>query len=279
MMAEQPGLADVRKAVRVDPGKASKFKLSGVGTKDRELFADKTDAEASLADDVHVIDELQDAMFASKCGALLVVLQGIDTAGKDGTTKAVFALTSPLGVRVQPFGRPSDLELMHDYLWRAHAAVPQLGHIGVFNRSHYEDVLVVKVRGMKPKDVIEQRYEQINQFEKMLCENGVRILKCMLHISKDEQKIRLQERLDEPRKRWKFNAGDLEDRKLWDDFQDAYETVVRRTSTPWAPWHVVPSDSKSRRNAIIARLVRAELEDIDPKYPEMDWKPSDFVIE
>ncbi len=278
-MAEQPGLADVRKAVRVDPGKASKFKLSGVGTKDRELFADKTDAEASLADDVHVIDELQDAMFASKCGALLVVLQGIDTAGKDGTTKAVFALTSPLGVRVQPFGRPSDLELMHDYLWRAHAAVPQLGHIGVFNRSHYEDVLVVKVRGMKPKDVIEQRYEQINQFEKMLCENGVRILKCMLHISKDEQKIRLQERLDEPRKRWKFNAGDLEDRKLWDDFQDAYETVVRRTSTPWAPWHVVPSDSKSRRNAIIARLVRAELEDIDPKYPEMDWKPSDFVIE
>jgi len=278
-MADQPDLKTVRSAVRVNPDKAEKFKLSDVSTEDGEFFPDKESAAASLLEDAQAIDELQDIMFASKCAALLLVLQGIDTSGKDGTTKSVFGLTSPLGVRVQPFGRPSELELMHDYLWRAHRAVPQLGHIGVFNRSHYEDVLVVKVRKMKPKEVIEQRYEQINQFEKMLTENGVRVLKCMLHVSKDEQKKRLQERLDVPKKRWKFNAGDLEDRKLWDDYQDAYETMIRRTSTEWAPWHVVPADSKTRRNAIVARLVHAELADLDPKYPEVDWKPSDFKIE
>lgn len=278
-MADQPGMDEVREAVRVDPGQAAKFRLAGALPEDRDLFPDKEVAEASLLEDARAIDELQDTMFASKCGALLVVLQGIDTAGKDGTTKAVFEFTSPLGVRVQPFGRPSELELAHDFLWRAHRAVPQLGHIGVFNRSHYEDVLVVKVRKMKPKEVIEQRYEQINQFEKMLTENGVRVLKCMLHISKEEQATRLQERLDIPKKRWKFNAGDLEDRKMWDEFQDAYETMIRQTSTAWAPWHVVPSDSKTRRNAIVARLVRAELTDMDPKYPEFDWKPSDFKFE
>ena len=145
-----------------------------------------------------------------------------------------------LGVSVHAFGPPSKLELEHDYLWRVHAACPRRGTIGIFNRSHYEDVLIGKVRKLAPEEVIEQRYEQINAFEKMLVENGTTVLKFMLHISKDEQKERLQERLDDPTKHWKFNPGDLEDREHWDDYQDAYETMLHRCSTEWAPWHVVP---------------------------------------
>ena len=207
-----------------------------------------------------------------------MVLQGIDTAGKSGTMRSVFAYTSPLGLQVAAFKKPTDLELSHDYLWRVHQVVPRKGYIGIFDRSHYEDVLVVKVRGFAPKDDIEKRYEQINQFEKHLTENGTKILKFMLHISPETQAERLKSRLDEPHKRWKFNPGDLEDRKLWPDFMDAYDDMVERCSTDHAPWYVIPSDSKSRRNAMIARIVRGALEDMDPQYPDPGWNAADYDI-
>src|SRR5215212_55135 len=185
--------------------------------------------------------------------SLLVILQGMDTSGKDGTIRAVFNATGPLGVHVRAFRQPSEEERAHDFLWRVHHACPPRGTIGIFNRSHYEDVLVVKVRQLASTAVIEARYEQINAFEKMLVENGTTILKFMLHISKEEQAERLQERLDDPKKNWKFSPGDLDDRERWDDFQAAYETMLHRCSTRWAPWHVVPADRKWVRNAVIAR--------------------------
>ena len=207
-----------------------------------------------------------------------VLLQGIDTAGKDGTVRGVFNECGPLGVNVTAFGKPSEEELAHDYLWRVHKAVPKKGVIGVFNRSHYEDVLVVKVRGLAPAASIEQRYDQINAFEKHLTENGVVILKFMLHISKQEQRERLQERLERPDKHWKFNPNDLEDRKLWDRFETAYEAMLARCSTSCAPWRVVPADKKWRRNAIIATVVKHTLQEMAPDYPPADFDPSEFKV-
>jgi len=268
-------LKSIDDSILVAPGaKSGLSKRDTVG----DLFADKAEGAASLKEDADAIDALQDRLWAEGARALLVVLQGIDTSGKDGTVRGVFGKCGPLGVNVTPFGRPTEYELAHDYLWRIHAATPKKGMIGVFNRSHYEDVLVGKVRKLARKENIERRYEQINAFEKHLTENGVVILKFMLHISKDEQRERLQERLDAAEKRWKFNPGDLEDRALWDDYQDAYETMLDRCSTEHAPWRVVPADKKWRRNAIIAAVVRAKLEEMDPQYPKPDWKPSDFQI-
>ena len=278
-MADQPSIDDVVNSTLVNPAATHDFALSKRTTRSEDLFEQKEDAKESLEADAHVIDDLQDALFAAQCGSLLVVLQGIDTAGKDGTTKAVFKYTSPLGVRVHPFGKPSSLELAHDYLWRVHQVAPRNGHIAVFNRSHYEDVLVVKVRDLAPKERVEERYDQINQFEKHLVENGTRVLKLMLHISREEQGERLRERLEVPRKRWKFNPADLEDRAHWDDYQNAYETMLRRCSTPWAPWYVVPSDSRTRRAAVAARLIRRELEGMAPEYPETEYRPEQFKID
>lgn len=272
-----PDWKKIDDAVRVKPG--AKVKIADLDTLRADLFDDKKEAEKLVAEHALEINTLQDRLFAERKRALLVVLQGIDTSGKDGTVRGVFNATGPLGVNVTPFGRPTDEELAHDYLWRIHAAIPKRGFIGIFNRSHYEDVLVGRVRKLAPEDAIEARYEQINAFEKHLTENGVTILKFMLHISKDEQKKRLQERLDEPEKRWKWNAGDLEDRKLWDEYQSAYEAVLRRTSTAHAPWRVVPADKKWRRNAVIATIVRGTLEALDPQYPTFDWKPTDFTID
>ncbi|MDX2236049.1 MAG: polyphosphate kinase 2 family protein [Hyphomonadaceae bacterium] len=262
--------------IRVNPG--DKPKLSGRDAVRADLFPDRAAAEAHTADCAAAIDRLQDTLWAEKSRALLVVLQGIDTSGKDGTVRGVFNACGPLGVQVTAFGRPSELELAHDYLWRVHQAVPRKGMIGVFNRSHYEDVLVVKVHGLAPAAAIAQRYAQINAFEKHLSENGTTILKFMLHISKDEQKERLQERLDDPEKNWKFNPGDLDDRAKWADFERAYEVALAKCSTEHAPWRIVPADKKWRRNAIIATIVRGVLEDMAPAYPAADWKPSDFKI-
>jgi PPK2 family polyphosphate:nucleotide phosphotransferase len=270
------GWKKIDEAVRVAPD--AKVKIASLDTLRADLFPDKSDAEKQVAEDAAAINVLQDRLFAEGKRALLVVLQGMDTSGKDGTVRGVFNETGPLGVVVTPFGRPSEEELAHDYLWRVHAVTPKKGFIGIFNRSHYEDVLVVKVRKFASAEAIEQRYEQINAFEKHLTENGVTILKFMLHISKEEQAKRLQERLDKPEKRWKWNASDLEDRNLWGDFQTAYETMLRRTSTNHAPWRVVPADKKWRRNAIISSIARGALEELDPQYPTFDWKPSDFVI-
>lgn len=277
-MSDQPSFKDVKAATLANSKAKKSLLLSDFATRDDKLFEHKKDAKASLEKDALAINELQDAMFAEKQQALLIVMQGMDTSGKDGAIKDAFQYSTPLGVHVHAFGKPTETELAHDYLWRLHARTPRKGHIAVFNRSQYEDVLVVKVRKLAPADEIERRYEQINQFEKHLAENGTRVLKLMLHISKEEQGERLAERLEVPHKRWKFNPGDLEDRKLWDDFQAAYEVVLQRCSTPHAPWHVVPADSRSRRDAIVARLIRAELEAMKPKYPDPGYRQGQFEI-
>ncbi|MHB2170190.1 polyphosphate kinase 2 family protein [Alsobacter sp. R-9] len=261
----------------VTPGKG--VKLADIDPRDDSSFENEEWARAQLAEDVVKIDALQDRLYAEGQRALLVILQGMDTSGKDGTIRGVFNQTGPLGVGVTAFRAPSEEERGHDFLWRAHRVVPRRGTIGIFNRSHYEDVLVVKVRRLAPAKDVEKRYDQINAFEKMLSENGTTILKFMLHISKKEQKERLQERLDDPTKHWKFNPSDLDDRKLWDDYQKAYETMLEKCSTDHAPWHVIPADRKWARNALIARIVRSTLEEMDPKYPKVSWDPKSFRIE
>jgi PPK2 family polyphosphate:nucleotide phosphotransferase len=263
--------------IRVKPGDA-------VRLKDRDasrdhLFPEREAAEAASAANALAINDLQDRLFAERTRALLVVLQGIDTAGKDGSVRGVFNACGPLGVCVTAFGKPTDAELAHDYLWRVHQAAPKKGVIGVFNRSHYEDVLVVKVRKLAPAKAIEQRYDQINAFEKYLVENDTVVLKFMLHLSKDEQKKRLEERLSDPSKHWKFNPADLEDRKLWKQYESAYETAVERCSTAHAPWRIVPAEKKWRRNAVISSIVRGVLEEMNPRYPKPDWNPADFKVE
>jgi PPK2 family polyphosphate:nucleotide phosphotransferase len=261
---------------RVEPGSAAA--LASRDPADTGAFPNRKAAEQKSIEDGAAINEWQDKLYAEGRRALLVVLQGTDTAGKDGTIRHVFNQTGPLGVVVTAFRRPSEEELAHDFLWRAHLACPRRGYIGIFNRSHYEDVLVVRVRGLAPRAAIDQRYAQINAFEKMLVENGTTILKFMLHISKEEQRERLQARLEKPRSRWKFNPGDLDDRKQWDDYQEAYEIMLNRCSTEWAPWFVIPSDRKWARNAAIAAIVRETLEKMNPQYPEPDWNPRDFKV-
>lgn len=243
------------------------------------LFDTKADAGRSLADDAAAINRLQDLLYAEGRRAVLVVFQGIDTSGKDGTTRSVFNDTGPIGVTVTPFGKPSEEEAAHDFLWRVHKAVPRRGMIGIFNRSHYEDVLVVKVRGLAPAEDIERRYAQINAFEQHLTENGVTVLKFMLHISRKEQGERLRERLEDPLKQWKFNPADLDDRRLWADYMAAYETMLARCSTPHAPWRVIPADKKWRRNAIVARVVRGVLEDMRPEPRAPGFDPASFTID
>jgi PPK2 family polyphosphate:nucleotide phosphotransferase len=261
---------------RIEPG--TRVDLKAYDTRDKAGFSDEDATKAETPGIAKAIDHLQDRLYAEGRRALLVILQGTDTSGKDGTIRSVFNATGPLGVSVTAFKRPTEDELAHDYLWRSHLACPKRGTIGIFNRSHYEDVLVVKVRGFAPPEAIEPRYEQINAFEKMLVENGTTVLKFMLHISKKEQGKRLQERLDDPSKNWKFNPGDLEDREHWDAFQAEYETVLHRCSTAWAPWYVIPADRKWVRNAVIARIVRATLEQMDPQYPQVTWDPSQVRV-
>jgi PPK2 family polyphosphate:nucleotide phosphotransferase len=260
----------------VTPG--SSVDLDAIDPREVGFLGEEEAVRARLTQDAEAIDRLQDRLYAEGKRALLVVLQGTDTSGKDGTIRGVFNATGPLGVTVTAFKRPSEEELAHDFLWRVHMAAPRRGTIGIFNRSHYEDVLVGRVRNLAPKEAIEARYQAINDFERLLTENGTVVLKFMLHISKAEQAERLQERLDDPEKHWKFNAGDLEDRKLWGAYKKAYETALSRCSTEHAPWHIVPADRKWARNAIIAAIVRDTLETMDPRYPKMPWKPTDFTI-
>jgi PPK2 family polyphosphate:nucleotide phosphotransferase len=262
---------------RIEPGK--RVQLGKRDPADATAFPDRDAAEEESKDAGKVINEWQDKLFAEGKRALLVILQGTDTAGKDGTIRHVFNETGPLGVTVTSFRRPSEAELAHDFLWRAHLACPRRGCIGIFNRSHYEDVLVGRVRTLAPADEIERRYDQINAFERMLTENGTTVLKFMLHISRREQGERLQERLDEPDKRWKFDPRDLEERKLWDEYQAAYEIMLNRCSTAWAPWHVIPADRKWARNAAIVAIVRETLEAMDPQYPVPSWDAKDFKVE
>ena len=273
----QPSVDELRSALIVKPGQ--RFDRSGKDTLNKVLFEDKDDAEESLKEDAKAIDELQDRLYAENKRSLLVILQGIDTAGKSGTTKNVFKETSPLGMVVKAFKAPTKHELARDYLWRVHQAVPPAGYIGIFDRSHYEDVLVVKVRGFASAETVENRYQQINDFERLLVESGTHVLKIMLNVSKKEQGERLQARLDRPEKHWKFNPGDLEDRALWDQYMDAYNIAVTRCSTDHAPWYIVPADSKTRRNAMVARLVRGALEDMAPDWPKADFDISKIKID
>lgn len=224
-------------------------------------------AVAALALD---IDALQNLLYANRRQRLLVVLQGLDTSGKDGTVRGVFGSTTPLGVRTIGWKAPNDDELAHDYLWRIHQRVPAAGEIVVFNRSHYEDVLVPVVNGWITPEQTAQRYAQINDFERMLTENGTVVLKFMLHISKDEQRVRLQERIDDPAKNWKFSLGDLTVRQQWDAYQAAYAAAISATGTPWAPWTVVPADSKTHRNLMIATLVVQALRALKLQPPPAD---------
>lgn len=224
------------------------------------------------------LQELQELLYAEHKHTLLVVLQGIDTAGKDGTINHVFEGVNPQGVRVASFKVPTQEELDHDYLWRIHKQTPRRGEIGIFNRSHYEDVLVVRIHNLAPEDVWKKRFDHINAFESMLADEGVTILKFFLYINKDEQKERFQARLDDPTKHWKFNPGDLKERERWPEYIQAYEDVLSKTSTKCAPWYVIPSNRKWYRNLVVAETIIKTLEGFDMKYPEADWKPEEIVI-
>jgi len=207
-------------------------------------------------------------MYAEHKQKLLIVLQGIDTSGKDGTIEHVFGDVNPQGTKVINFKVPTKKELDHDYLWRVHQHTPGKGEIVIFNRSHYEDVLVVRVHDIVPEDVWKKRYDQINDFERLLADEGTTIRKFFLHVSKQEQAKRFLARLDRPQKRWKFNPGDLEEREYWDDYIAAFEDVLSKTSTPWAPWYVVPADRKWYRNLVVASVVLDSLKSLDMQFPE-----------
>ncbi|HKP75205.1 MAG TPA: PPK2 family polyphosphate kinase [Longimicrobiaceae bacterium] len=211
--------------------------------------------------------DLQAALYAESKRALLVVFQARDAGGKDGAIKRVFGPLNPQGSYVASFRAPTEDELAHDFLWRVHAVVPRKGYIGIFNRSHYEDVLVPRVEGLVPPKVWKKRYAQINDFERMLARNGTVILKFFLHVSRDEQKQRFLERLDDPAKNWKFREGDIAAREKWDEYNQAYRAMIRRCSTRWAPWFVVPSDDKRVRDYLVSRTVVRALRRMDPRFP------------
>lgn len=245
-------------------------KLSELPTDDhdavREISKDEGASELEAAG--LRLGELQELLFAEHAHKLLIVLQGMDTSGKDGVVRHVFDHVNPQGVNVVSFKVPTTVELEHDYLWRVHQRVPALGEITIFNRSHYEDVLTVRVHGKISRDECERRYRQIVEFERMLVEEGTTILKFFLHVSKDEQLRRLEHRVADPRKHWKFSYGDIRERAYWHDYQEAYAELLEKTSTKRARWHAIPSDRKWYRNLAVARVIVATLEGMKMRYPE-----------
>jgi len=250
------------------------FTLSKVDASSTPGFqGDKAAGQASLKSASGELAELQEKLFAaSKFGdnrSVLLVLQAMDTAGKGGIVDHVLGETNPQGIKAFAFKAPTDEEKQHDFLWRIKAQLPPAGYIGVFDRSHYEDVLIHRVRGFSSPEVIEERYEIINEFERSLTESGTTIVKVMLHISKAEQKLRLQARLDDPTKHWKYNPGDLDERALWDDYQNAYQVAIERTSD--VPWHVVPANKKWYARLAVQRLLIAALRDLDLEWPAADY--------
>ena len=276
MSAPQKEITMDSGAYKVSDG--SNFALSDHPTR-VHVYKNKAAARAACKADAKLISKLSHRLYGESKRSLLVVLQGMDTSGKDGTTSAIFAYTPPLNVTVAAFKGPSKEELSHDFLWRVHKVCPAKGQITVFNRSHYEDVLIAKVREFASPEMIDDRYAQINDFEKLLIQNGTVVLKFMLNISHETQGERLRERLEVADKRWKFNPSDLDDRSLWPDFMAAYETMVSRCTTADAPWHIIPSDSRTTRKAIITRIVRETLEAMDPHYPDPGYRPEDYQID
>ena len=248
----------------------------------RNKVSNETSAPAAMQQYAGDLGELQERLYAESKGGsqrrLLLVLQGMDTAGKDGVIRHVFTHVSPLGVRAHAFAAPSEEEKRHDFLWRIHRELPAKGEMVIFNRSHYEDVLVPQVRGgLKPSE-IEKRLVHIRHFEDMLQDEGITLLKCYLHISKSEQKKRLQARLDDPQKQWKLQASDFEDRQRWGDFMQAYAQTLSATSTQDAPWYVIPADDKSDRDRFLAELLVATLEDMDLTMPKPSLKLGDYSL-
>jgi PPK2 family polyphosphate:nucleotide phosphotransferase len=239
---------------------------------------EKDTARDRLKDLRQELAAFQERLWAEQGQSLLIVLQALDAGGKDGLIRKVITAFNPQGTRVTGFGVPTEEELRHDFLWRVHAAVPGKGRIGVFNRSHYEDVLVVRVKKLVPKSVCEQRYEQINSFEATLAASGTRIVKVYLHISRDEQRERFQKRLDNPEKHWKWSSGDLETRDRWDDFQSAYADAMERCSTVHAPWFVVPANHKWYRDLAVAEILVEAAREMDPQWPEVQEDLSAVVI-
>ena len=256
---------DFGKKYGVKPGQRVKLKKY---RPDETCGFNKEDAEDIVKKNSSKLFDLQYRWYAEDKRAVLIILQGMDTSGKDGVIRNVLRGFNPQGCTVTPFKAPNTLELNHDFLWRIHKAIPERGDVGVFNRSHYEDVLIARVKKLVPKEVWKRRYQQINNFEQMLVENGVTILKFFLYISKEEQKKRLQERLDDSTKNWKFNEGDLVERKLWDHYKEAYEDALNECSTPWAPWYVVPADKKWFRNLIVSEILTDTLKKMNPQLPK-----------
>jgi PPK2 family polyphosphate:nucleotide phosphotransferase len=268
---------DLRGALRIKPGTRVRLAKRDL----RATFGwDKETAEPETARQLDRLTELQDRFWAEAKRAVLVVLQGIDAAGKDGTIKKVMTAFNPQGSPVTSFKVPSTEELAHDYLWRVHQAVPRKGEIGIFNRSHYEEVLVVRVHDLVPRPVWSQRYDQINAFERHLVANGTTVVKFFLAIDKDEQRERFQARYDDPTKRWKFSMGDLEERTRWDAYQAAFDDALSKTSTDEAPWYVIPANRKWFRNLAVATILADTIADLRPRYPPVaDDVPPDLVIE
>jgi PPK2 family polyphosphate:nucleotide phosphotransferase len=261
----------------VEPG--SPARLGDRRTDDRAGLADKATARHELRGLVEELSALHTRLYAEASRSLLLVLQGLDTSGKDGTIRHVLTGVNPQGTRIVSFKAPTATDLAHDYLWRVHSVCPQRGEIGIFNRSHYEDVVAVRVRGLAPEPVWSRRPHHIREFERMLVDEGTTVVKVFLHISREEQGERLRARLADPEKAWKFRVGDLDDRARWDDFMRAYEDVIRETSTEWAPWYVVPADHKWVRNVLVARIVVETLRRMDPQLPPADPRVSGVTID
>src|SRR3954453_11531096 len=262
---------------RVQPGEA--VSLAEHDTADTGGYAGPDEAYAELSGGIRHIARLQARLYAEERRAVLVVLQGIDAAGKDSSVKHVFSGSNPQGVRVYTFKEPTEEEAAHDFLWRYHQDAPARGMIHVFNRSHYEDVLVVRVKGLTEEDRWRSRYDSINDFERMLARERTVIVKFFLHISKDAQLDRFRERLEREDKHYKFSANDVRERRNWDGYQEAYEEALNHTSTEWAPWYMVPSDHKWYRNLVVARTVATVLEEMDPRWPEPEEDLESFAAE
>ena len=246
----------------------------------RETFGwEKNEAHDRFDDEIAAVSELQQRLFAEDEHAVLVVLQAMDAGGKGGTIRSVMNGLNPAGVDVNGFGVPSEEERAHDFLWRIHAHTPARGQIGIFDRSHYEDVLVVRVKELVPEDRWRRRFRHIVDFERMLTDEGTTVIKLFLHISSEEQRERLQDRADDPDERWKFRMGDLDDRALWDDYHEAFQDAIRRTSTDDAPWYVVPGDRKWVRDLVVAKVLRHHLQQLDPQYPPADDDVAGLVVE
>ena len=262
----------------VKPG--SKFDLKKIPTgPDDDINFGKAEAKARIAENAIEMADLAKKLYAENQRSVLLVLQGMDTAGKDGTIRSVMTGTNPTSCQVNSFKQPSAEELEHDFLWRCHAVAPRKGNIGIFNRSHYEDVLIVRVHDIVPKKVWSQHYGLINDFEKLLDATGTKIVKCFLHISKETQRERLQARLDDPAKHWKFSMGDLEERKLWSDYQAAYTDALQKCNTRPAPWHVIPSDKKWYRNLVVSQLLLKTLRGLKPEFPDPESDYEGVVVE